>query len=274
MADILVKTNLHTHTRFCDGKHTAEEVVLAAIDANMEILGFSEHCCSGVDGVFGMKAENVPLYRAEIERLKREYRDRIHILLGIEQDIYAGTPTLPYEYVIGSVHYVYADGEYCPVDYSAEHTVKTVNEHYGGDILAYARAYYESVARVADVTSCDIVGHFDLLIKFNEDGRMIDESDPKYVRYALEALDALLEKDVVFEVNTGAISRGYRQTPYPSPLILRRIAEKKGRVTLSSDAHNKDHLLCAFDVALERVRACGLRSIVKMTANGWKEQKI
>ena len=275
MSDILhVKSNLHTHTRFCDGKHTAEEVVLAAIDADMDLLGFSEHCYTGVEGVYGMKPENVPLYRAEIERLKRVYADRIPILLGIEQDFYAGAPALPYEYVIGSVHYVYADGEYCSVDYSAERTRKTVNEHYNGDMLAYARAYYESVARVADVTNCNIVGHFDLLAKFNEDGQMIDENDPKYKGYALEALDALLEKDLVFEVNTGAISRGYRKTPYPSPFILRRIAEKQGRVMLNSDAHNKEHLLCAFDTALERLRSCGIPAVTVMTANGWKEQKI
>lgn len=269
-----VRTNLHTHTRFCDGKHTAEEVVLAAIDAQMDLLGFSEHCYTGIEGVFGMKEGQVPLYRAEIGRLQKAYGDRIPILLGIEQDFYAGAPSGAYDYVIGSVHYVRLDGEYCGVDFSAEQTLKTVNEHCGGDIYRYAREYYDCVARVADVTKCDIVGHFDLLTKFNECAPMIDESDPRYVGCALEALDALLEKDVIFEVNTGAISRGYRKTPYPSPLILGRIAEKKGRVTLTSDAHSKDHLLCAFDAALERVRACGLESILTMTPNGWKEQKI
>ncbi len=271
---IQVRSNLHTHTRFCDGAHTPEEVVLAAIDAGMEVLGFSEHCCTGVEGVFGMKPESVPLYRAEVKRLQEVYGDRIHILLGVEQDFHAGAPTAPYDYVIGSVHYVHLDGEYCGVDYSAERTVKTVKEHCGGDIMRYAKAYYDSVARVADVTKCDIVGHFDLLTKFNEKDELIDESDPRYVGYALEALDALLEKDVIFEVNTGAISRGYRKTPYPSPFILRRIAEKKGSVTLNSDAHNKDHLLCAFDEALERLRACGISSVMTMTANGWKKQKI
>lgn len=275
MADTpMIKSNLHTHTSFCDGKHTAEEVVLAAIDAKMELLGFSEHCCTGVEGVFGMKQERVPLYRDEIRRLQAAYGDRIGILLGVEQDYYAGAPVGEYDYVIGSVHYVYLGGEYCGVDYSAEHTLKTVNEHCGGDIFKYAKAYYDCVARVADVTRCNIVGHFDLLAKFNEDGRMIDESDKRYVTCALEALDALLEKDVIFEVNTGAISRGYRKTPYPSPFILKRIAEKKGRVMLNSDAHNKDHLLCAFDQALERVRTSGIPSVTVMTRDGWKEIKL
>lgn len=275
MADTLrIKSNLHTHTRFCDGKHTAEEVVLAAIDAQMDLLGFSEHSYTGIEGVFGMKREQVPLYRAEIERLQGVYGDRIPILLGIEQDYHAGAPDGAYDYVIGSVHYVHLDGEYCSVDYSAERTLKTVNEHCGGDIYRYAKEYYDCVARVADATKCGIVGHFDLLNKFNESSPMLDESDPRYVGYALEALDALLEKDVVFEVNTGAISRGYRKTPYPAPFILKRIVEKKGSVMLNADAHHKDHLLCAFDDALERLRACGIRTVMTMTPNGWKEQAI
>ena len=275
MADSLqIKSNLHTHTRFCDGKHTAEEVVLAAIDAGMELLGFSEHSYTGIDGVYGMKREQIPLYRAEIERLKTLYRDRIHILCGIEQDYHAGAPVEKYDYVLGSVHYVCLGGEYCGIDHNAERTLKTVNEHCGGDVLKYAKEYYDCVARVADVTKCDVVGHFDLLTKFNEKMPLIDEDDPKYVAYALEALDALLEKDVILEVNTGAISRGYRTTPYPAPFILRRIAEKKGRVSINADAHHKDHLTFEFAAAAERVRAHGIPSVTVMTPDGWKEIKI
>ena len=39
----MIKTNYHTHTEFCDAKNTAEEMVLAAIEKNFSILGFSSH---------------------------------------------------------------------------------------------------------------------------------------------------------------------------------------------------------------------------------------
>lgn len=270
-----VRCNLHTHTTFCDGAHTPEENVLAALELGMEVLGFSEHCCSGFEGVFGMKnARVVALYRDEVRRLQAEYADRIRILLGTEQDFHAGKPQDQYEYVIGSVHYVLADGEYCPVDESAARTARIVNEHFGGDPNRYAKAYYENVASIAQATGCDIVGHFDLLAKFSESGWMFSTEDARYTACAMEALDALLEQDLIFEVNTGAISRGYRKTPYPDPVFLRRIAERGGRVMLNADAHSKEHLMCAFAEALELMRACGFSSVMTVTKNGWESRKI
>ena len=39
----LIKSNVHTHTVFCDGADTPERMVLAAISAGMDTLGFSHH---------------------------------------------------------------------------------------------------------------------------------------------------------------------------------------------------------------------------------------
>lgn len=272
---LLTKSNLHTHTRFADGKHTAEEVVLSAIDKGMEVLGFSEHSFHSHPTVFGMKSpEHQQEYRKEILRLREIYADRIKILCGIEQDSFSGIPTDVYDYVIGSVHYLYLNGEFCSVDLSAEETKDAIVRHCGGDPITYAKAYFESVARVEEDTQCDIVGHFDLLTKFDERAAIFDVSDPRYIKAGLEALDALLEKDVIFEVNTGAMSRGYRTTPYPAPIFLHRIAEKRGNVMLSSDAHNKDALTYGFDKALQIIKASGIGSVLTMTPSGWKNITI
>lgn len=267
---MLISCNLHTHTTFSDGKNTAEEMVLAAIDAGLQTIGFSEHSATPRQSVFGMTAESQQLYRKEILRLKDAYGDRIHILLGIEQDSFAGTPADPYDYVIGSVHYVRCGEDYIPVDDSAEKLRIGAREHFGGNLYALAAAYFAAVAGIVEQTSCDIVGHFDLITKFNEDGAMFDEADYRYRRPALDALDALLAKDVRFEINTGAISRGYRRTPYPSAWVLRRIAEKKGRIVLNSDVHSKEHLLCFFPEAVQYARSCGVGGIDVLTREGWK----
>ena len=39
----MIKENFHTHTQFCDGKSTAEEMLLSAIDKGFSALGFSGH---------------------------------------------------------------------------------------------------------------------------------------------------------------------------------------------------------------------------------------
>ena len=272
---LLTKSNLHTHTSFADGKHTAEEVVLSAINAGMEVLGFSEHSFHPHPAVYGMKSIEVQEeYRKEIERIKNLYADRIKILCGIEQDSHCGIPTDVFDYVIGSVHYVKLGGELCCVDLSAQTTLDAIKKHCGGDPIKYAKAYFEAVANVEKDTQCDIVGHFDLLTKFNEQTAIFDTSDPRYIKAGLEALDALLERNVIFEINTGAMARGYRSTPYPAPVFLHRIAEKRGNVTITSDAHNKDFLTYGFDKALQIVKASGIGSVLKMTGKGWKNIAI
>ena len=127
------------------------------------------------------------------------------------------------------------------------------------------------MATVKEKTECDVVGHFDLVSKFNERFPRFDESDPRYLHPAMEALDALLDRDAVLEVNTGAIARGYRRAAYPAPLFLHRIAERRGNVTLSSDAHDKENLLYAFPETCKILRASGLTRVLVRTKNGWDE---
>ena len=271
---MIPKCNLHTHTTFCDGKHSAEEMVLAAIDAGLETLGFSGHSGLPFPLDWCMTEQKHQAYQQEVLRLQRVYADQLEILLGIEQDILTGKPAYSYDYVIGSVHCLPFEDEVVMVDESAAILTNAANRYFGGDLYGLCRKYYEIVARVADETACDIVGHFDLITKFNEGGRMFSEEDPRYLHPALEALDALLEKDVVFEINTGAISRGYRVTPYPNPFLLRRIAEKRGRITITSDAHAKENLLCAFSDAVLLAKASGFGSVEVLTKDGWHAQPI
>ena len=44
-----MKQNLHTHSIFCDGKDTIEEMTLEAISKGFDILGFSGHGYLDVD---------------------------------------------------------------------------------------------------------------------------------------------------------------------------------------------------------------------------------
>ena len=57
----------------------------------------------------------------------------------------------------------------------------------------------------------------------------------------------LLPSGVPFEINTGAMSRGWRTSPYPAKPIRDYIRAHGGRLILSSDSHKADTLLYAFD---------------------------
>ena len=270
----MILQNLHTHTVYGDGKNTAEEMALGAIRSGCAALGFSEHSPFppvGKHDGWSMLPERVDSYRAEILRLREQYQGRLDIFLGLEQDIDSLPPDQTYDYLIGSVHNLcIADGKWLPVDESADAFRRYAREYFGGDCLAMAGAYYQLEAEVVKRTGCQIVGHFDLVTKFNEGGQLFSEEDPRYRKAALEALNALLEHDVIFEINTGAISRGYRSTPYPAPFLLKAIHEKGGRVCITSDTHSAETITCAFPMAAELAMACGFQETWNLTRHGFQ----
>ena len=239
-------SNYHTHTCFCDGADAPEEIVLEAIRLGCPELGFSGHshipfddCCMTVEGT--------ERYKAEIRRLQEKYAGRIRLYLGVEQDIFGDLPTGDYEYVIGSVHYVYRDGRYLSVDESEESFLDHVARFFGGDYYAFAEEYYALVAQLYEKTRCRIVGHFDLITKYNEDDRLFDTAHPRYRAAARAALDALADRPVLFEINTGAMSRGCRRTPYPAPWLLEELDARGAGLILSSDCHRREDLLFALE---------------------------
>ena len=131
------------------------------------------------------------------------------------------------------------------VDHSREWLLRDVERHYGGDVYAYIEDYYDTVAQLYERTGCQIVGHFDLVTKFIEQGELFDTSHPRYRAAVLRALDCLCRHDVVFEINTGAIARGLRTSPYPEPWIREEIRARGKRFIRNSDCHKKELLLRA-----------------------------
>ena len=77
----------------------------------------------------------------------------------------------------------------------------------------------------------------------------------------MQAIDSLIPLKIPFEVNTGAISRGYRSVPYPAVPLLEYIREKGGRVILSGDAHSTEGLCYRFGTWEPRIRAMGLEIV-------------
>lgn len=239
--------DLHVHSVFSDGRDTPRDIVISAIEKGVKMLGFSDHSYTEFDERYCIQRDKQAEYIRTINELKNEFSDKIKILCATEQDFYSTAPTAGYAYVIGSVHYVLIDGECIPVDETADILKQAADKYFSGDILSLCEAYFENVGKVYEKTKCDIVGHFDLITKFNEQEQLFDENDPRYIRAYRKAVDKIIEGCKVFEINTGAISRGYRTTPYPSENIRSYIRQKGGKFILSSDSHQKETLCFEFD---------------------------
>ncbi|MCR5826264.1 MAG: histidinol-phosphatase [Oscillospiraceae bacterium] len=247
--------DLHTHTTYCDGKNTPEEMVRAALAQGLSCIGFTGHGYAPYDLDCCMTREGAAAYRAELAALRERYAGRIRILCGVEQDYWSDEDTSVYDYVIGSVHYVRHGEALLCVDNTPEIANDAVTQYYGGDWYAFAEAYFKTVADVVDRTHCQIIGHFDLVSKFNEKKHFFDERHPRYVAAWQAAADRLLRTGVPFEINTGGISRGWRTTAYPTAEMIDYLRARGARLLLSSDSHS-DKTLCFGFAAYEHLGDC------------------
>ena len=272
-----ITANAHTHTTWCDGKNTTEEMVLAAIDAGFSCLGFSGHSYTWFDESYAMSQEGTKIYRQEVMALREKYRDRIHIALGVEWDGAArDLDPADYDYTIGSCHYIYSPKRerYYTVDYTVEELEQCRDQVFGGDGLAMAKAYYDGVINMVWMRKPTIVGHLDLIRKLNAGNRFFDETSEPYLELARAAAKACVQAGCVIEINTGGVYKCYRNTPYPAEPILRYIGELGGKVTINSDAHDTKGIDFMFPQALELMKRCGFSTVWQLTEEGMKEFRI
>lgn len=271
----MIRQNLHTHTSFCDGRNTPEEMVQGAIACGCQSLGFSGHAPLPYDSEgWTTAAKDLPVYRQAVLRLREKYANSLSIYLGLEQDIDSPDPGSCYDYLIGSVHSIKAGGQYLSVDNTPHILQEAIDGYFGGDAVALAEAYYRRVAQVAELTRCQIVGHFDLVTKFNGGSTFFSEENPRYREAALSALDALCGQGLIFEINTGAIARGYRTVPYPASFLLKELSRRGEMVCITSDSHSTDTILFGFSHAAELARSCGFTESMVLTDQGFIPQKL
>ncbi len=264
--------DLHTHTNLCDGNDSPREMIEEAIKRGFDIFGFSGHSYDPSVEPYSMTPTGTELYKAEVTALKEEYKDKIDIFLGLEQDYYSAAYGDGYDYIIGSVHNIEKNGVLYPVDLDPETLQSVLDEHFGGDFETFAEEYFELVEDVVNKTNCDIIGHVDLVSKFFETHpRVLTD---RYKTAALKAVKALIPYDRFFEINVGAMTRGYRTAPYPDPFILKEINHLGGKIVINGDCHNKDWLGDHLDTAMKIAKDCGFTERYILTKDGWIAEKI
>lgn len=268
-----VLSNAHCHTHWCDGQNSPEEMIQAAIALGFVSLGFSVHGWTPYEPC-GITLAREAKYRRELSALREKYRGQIEIIIGAERDSGFEREFVGFEYLIDSTHVIEKDGEIMYVDWSAEKTADAIHRHFGDDPYAYARAYYDREAQLCARSDALFIGHIDLLTKFNEDGRFFDETDPRYLKPAMAAIEIAVRRGLPLEINTGAISRGYRVTPYPAPHLLKAIHDLGGEILINSDAHSAAALNTGFDQALALARNTGFDHILYLRESGLEEVGI
>ena len=266
-------SNFHQHTTFSDGKATIEQTVQRAIELNFEAIGISDHSYTPFDTTYCMKKERETEYLEEIARVKEKFAGQIEVYAGLEADYFSEVEKSRFDYLIGSVHYLYGNGEYHAIDHTKEQNARYLYEVCGGSKEKYAENYYAAVLDNVRKKRPQMVGHFDVITKFG----LFDEfSDggKKYRSIATQALTEALEITPVIEVNTGAISRGFRTMPYPAPFLLQEVLRRGGEVALASDSHTLSTINAQFKESAALLSSIGFRYVARFCGAGFAHVKI
>ena len=266
--------NLHTHTIYCDGADKPEDIILKAIEKGFDSLGFSGHSFMTYSPGFVKKGDKTEEYKREVKRLKEKYRDVLKIYLGLEVDMYSEPDMSGYDYLLGAVHYLSVNGEYIGFDKNEETVERIISEYFGGDGMKYAKEYYHALAQLPTYGDFDIIAHFDLITKHSENRKFFDTESKEYINYAIEAAEALAGKIPFFEVNTGAISRGFRKTPYPFVNIIRELKRLGFGAVITSDCHSMENLDFGFHEATELLKSLGFKEKYVLTEQGFAESLL
>lgn len=255
-------TSYHVHTLRSDGEAPAADFVDAAIRLGVCELGLSDHYVllpAGQSADWSMALDELPSYVAEIEELRERARGKLVIRCGVEADYDPGTVSdlnellraYPFDYVIGSVHFV--DG--FPIDRCKEDW-DGIDQAQRNEVVL---GYLDRVAGLARSGAFDFVGHFDLYKKF---GYLptIDVS-----RQIGAALDAIAASGMPVEINTAGLYKVIEEA-YPSEAILRECARRSIPIIITADAHVPEDLTRSYAEAAELADRAGCRRVARFEA--------
>lgn len=240
----------HTHTSRCGhAEGTAVEYVEAARARGLAGIGICDHLplVGRRDAELTMDSSDLDDYVGEILELRRTYPG--YVLLGIEADyepetfgdVRAILDAYPFDYVIGSVHFLDGWGFDDPRNAAgwAER-----------DVLDVYLRYFERVGEAAESGAFTILGHLDLVKKFgHRPQEPFEEAMSTLVRRVAAA-------GVVVEINTAGLRKPVAEM-YPGAHLLGLLRKNGVPLTFGSDAHRPEEVGADFVAALECARVAG-----------------
>ena len=269
-------SDYHTHTLYSNhGQGHPRELAEQAVEQGLLALGFSEHFplpagfTEPTNGGSNMHWDQIDQYIQEVHEAQAEWGHRIKILLGFELDYlpayHEQVKTLlqayPSDYQVGSIHIVdqfRSDHENWLIDYTTEVFEEGMHDQ-GGAEAVYTR-YYALVREFARQHHHQIVGHLDLIKKFNVKGRYFDPNSSHYLSQVEATLDVLKETNKIVEINTAGLFKDIGEL-YPADPILQMILHRRLPICLSSDAHQPQHVAREFSSTWQKLTRMGFEQL-------------
>jgi histidinol-phosphatase (PHP family) len=280
----MVLTNYHTHTKFCDGIELPALYAQEAIKQNIKILGYSAHAPVPFPCHWTLPYEKYSGYLTAISSLKTQYSGGLEIYNGLEIDYIPDLwPQMleilnpsQLDYFIGSIHFIdcFDDGTRWSIDGTKEEFRKGWEEIFHRDSYSLVRKYFDYTRQMVKEMNPPIIGHLDKIKMQYTGDCFIPETDTIYRKELMQTLEEIALIGCIVEVNTRGVYKRNEKEFYPSFWILTEMAKMKIPVMLNSDAHRPQELVLQFDMAVEKLKKAGYKSITYMSHGNWLETLI
>ncbi len=249
----------HTHTSLC--RHAVGwpiDYARAAVERGVPELGISDH--SPMAEPFDdwrMLAEELPRYLDAVEEARVAF-PHLPIRLGLEVDYLPGQEgwierlagMAPWDYLIGSVHYIAPGWDVDNPRFLSRFAERPVAEIWD----LYWKAYEQCIRSGL----FDFVAHPDLPKKFGH------RPPGDLRRYYEPAIAALAQTGGAFEINTAGLRKPAAEC-YPEPEFLRLAREAGVPLIVGSDAHAPGEVGAGFEIAAALAREAGYTETLRFT---------
>lgn len=219
-------------------------------------IGFSEHghrfkesvgllSSDGFRGewTFGEATESIQDYIEAVEKAKSlglpvKFGIELDYTPEYEEDIRRFASSFPFDYVIGSVHWL--------GDFGFDHPA-LIHEWETSDVDKVYDEYFDVLLMAVKSGIFDIIAHPDVIKVFGYKAQK--DMSQRYDELA-RAIDSM---DLCAEVSTAGLRKPVGEL-YPSPLLMKYFKKYDVPIILNSDAHIPEDVGRDFDKALEFVK--------------------
>ncbi len=279
-----LKTNYHSHSKFCDGKSSMQEMIESAIKRGFTHFGVSSHAPFPFENDFAIQDGCFEAYKNEFFRLKNLYSKQIHLYLGLEMDYITDiiedtdTPAKNYglEYYIGSVHQVKEHNDSNDMWFIDGSKVETydngLRDLFDMDIKRAVHCYYQSQINMIRKNNPDVLGHCDKIIMHNKN-RYFTQDEQWYKDEVVALFNEVKKKNIVVEVNTRGIYRKRAEDFYPSTYWLKYLVSHNVPLTISTDCHKEDETDMLYADAVNVLKQIGCKKLYYFEST-WKDAPI
>ena len=249
-------SDCHLYCHFSsDSEASPESMIDNAVRLGLSHICFTDHNDYDYPKEDGKTVFLLDLdaYLEKISVLKKIYKDKIDVRIGVEQGLQPHLceqinnydPAHRLDFIIGSTHLVDGSDPYYPSFW----------EHHSSreSICTYFENIYKSICCCDNF---DVYGHLDYVVRYAPK-KDADYQPADYTDLLDMILKKLIENGKGIEINTAGLRYGLKEAN-PCCFILKRYRELGGEIlTTGSDAHKPQDMAFAFDIIVDLLKDCG-----------------